>query len=104
MSSELKSSGRTLNLNMHASTLLLLTKVVISKRLCYLLILVENFIHKYHIFYSFTSTGCFEILAAAEERVLPYRLSSLVDLKERAEVVEGEMQRQYADMIRLQEA
>ena len=47
--------------------------------------------------------GCFEMLATAEERVLPYRIQTLVDLKERAEIVEGEMQRQYAEMMRLQE-
>lgn len=47
--------------------------------------------------------GCFEMLATAEERILPYRIQTLVDLKERAEIVEGEMQKQYAELVRMQE-
>jgi hypothetical protein len=43
------------------------------------------------------------MLASAEERVLPHRIAALVDLKERAEIVEANMQKQYADLLKVRQ-
>ena len=42
----------------------------------------------------------FDMLAASEERVLPFRIHSLVTIKEEADAVANAMQEQYAHMMK----